>query len=143
MLIENFFNLHDFFTLLLSWNLGANILSYKIEITKTIDNPLTKRKEIQFRIDHPKSGTPNRYEVKQKLAAIETADEDLVYIKNIKTRFGARFVIGTAHIYEDKENADYFEPTYARIRNMPKDKRDEARKKIKPRNRHKRNEKKV
>ena len=104
---------------------------------------MIKRKEIQFRIDHPKSGTPNRYEVKQKLAALETAPENLVYIKNIKTRFGSRFVTGTAHVYEDKENADNFEPTFSKIRNIPKDERDEARKKIKPRNRHKRNLKQV
>ena len=106
-------------------------------------NPLTNRKEIQFRVNNPKSGTPNRYEIKQKLAALETADENLVFVKNIQTIFGKRHVIGRANIYDDIENADRFEPTYMKIRNMPKEERSDARKKIKPRNRHKRQLKNV
>ncbi len=111
-------------------------MSYKIEILQSEHNPLTKRKEIEFRINHPKSGTPNRYELKQKLAALETADEGLVFVKKIQTIFGKRYVVGRANIYDDQENADKFEPTYLKIRNLPKEERNDARKKIKPRNRH-------
>jgi ribosomal protein S24E len=118
-------------------------MSYKIEILETYENPLAKRKEIKFKIDNRNTGTPNRYEVKQKLAALETADENLVFVKKIKTHFGDSKVLGEANIYENEEFANKFEPTYITIRNLPKEEREEARKQIKPRNRHRRNLKKV
>lgn len=106
-------------------------MSYKIEVTDRHDNPLTKRVEVTFSIEHPKSGSPNRYEVKEKLAALESADESLVFIEKINTVFGARHVEGLAFIYQDKESADKFEPAWSQIRNMPKEDRKEARKNLK------------
>ncbi|MHA1729529.1 MAG: 30S ribosomal protein S24e [Promethearchaeota archaeon] len=121
----------------------VNILSFKIKITEAEHNPLLKRKEINFKIAHPNSGTPNRMEVKEVLAAMETVDENLVFIKKIGTVFGCRYVVGRADIYDDEEHAKIFEPIYMKIRNIPKEERSEARKKIKPRNRHKRLKKTV
>ncbi|MHA1820019.1 MAG: 30S ribosomal protein S24e [Promethearchaeota archaeon] len=106
-------------------------MSYKIEIIDIKDNPLIKRKEIRFRVEHPTSGTPNRYEIKQKLAALNTVDDNLVFVKKLKTIFGSRHVIGRANIYLDKEYAEKFEPNYIKIRNLPKDQREEAMKKLK------------
>jgi small subunit ribosomal protein S24e len=106
-------------------------MSFEIEIKEAKKNPLIDRKEIKFHINHPNMGTPNRIDVKKKLAAMETADESLVFIKNIRTIFGQRKVNGIAAIYGNQEVANQFEAVYIKIRNMPKDQREEARKKIK------------
>ena len=105
-------------------------MSFKINIIESKTNPLMPRREILFNVEHPKSGTPNRLELKKKIAALETADEGLVFIKNIRTSYGSRSADCRANIYEDSETALKFEPKYMIIRNMPKDQRDEERKKI-------------
>ncbi|MBD3353911.1 MAG: hypothetical protein GF364_20680 [Candidatus Lokiarchaeota archaeon] len=112
-------------------------MSYKIEIADTKENPLFNRKELQIVINGANSGTPNRYEVKQKLAALQTVDEELVFIKKLKTQFGSRIVRGSVNIYEDNDSAEKYEPIYIKIRNMPKDKRKDARKQLRAKKRKK------
>ncbi len=102
----------------------------KINIIESKHNPLINRREVHFKVEHPESGTPNRIELKKKIAALETADENLVFVKNVKTSFGNRYADCRANIYEDNETATKFEPKYIMIRNLPKDQRDEERKKI-------------
>jgi small subunit ribosomal protein S24e len=106
-------------------------MSFEIEIKEAKKNPLIDRTEIKFHINHPNMGTPNRFDVKKKLAAMKTADENLVFIKNIRTIFGQRKVDGVAAIYGSEEAANQYEAVYIKIRNMPKEQREEARKKIK------------
>jgi len=106
-------------------------MSYTIKITKEVDNVLIQRKEIEFTINHPESGTPNRVDVKKKIAALKTADENLVFVKSIKSAFGSKVAKGTAAIYKDAERMKHFEPDYMRIRIMAKEHREEERKKVK------------
>ena len=104
-------------------------MSFKINIIESKQNPLINRREVHFKVEH-QGGTPNRLELKKKIAALETADENLTFIKKIKTSFGNRYADCQANIYEDTETANKFEPKYMVIRNMPKDQRSEERKKI-------------
>lgn len=104
-------------------------MSFKINIIESKVNPLVGRREVHFKVDH-QGGTPNRIELKKQIAALETADENLVFIKKIQTSYGNRYVDCNANIYENTETAKKFEPKYMIIRNMPKDQRDDERKKI-------------
>ena len=85
---------------------------------------MLKRKEINFTVSDNAS---TRFDLKEKLAALNNADFDLVFIKHMIPRFGKLQLSGFATIYENAE-ATKIEPKYIRIRNMPKEKRDEARK---------------
>jgi small subunit ribosomal protein S24e len=96
-----------------------------ITILEEKENKLFHRKEISFEIEHLGSGTPNRIEVKEKLAAMKTAKPELTFIKTMKPRFGSPYVHGSATIYDDEESAK-IEPKYVKIRNIPKAERDEA-----------------
>ena len=96
-----------------------------IQIKSVISNPLLKRREISFVVDE--KGTPDRVVVKEKLAALHNANFELTFVRSIKGRFGKTALVGTAMIY-DNEEAAKIEPLYIKIRNMPKEKRDEARK---------------
>jgi len=102
-----------------------------IEILETKDNTLLKRKEIRFRIDHLNQPSPDRIVVKDKLAAMQSAKPELTFIKQMKPVFGLPEVQGLAIIYNDAELAAKLEPNYSRIRNLPKDQRADAWKKIK------------
>ncbi|MFX1568975.1 MAG: 30S ribosomal protein S24e [Promethearchaeota archaeon] len=100
-------------------------MSLNIEITDEKKNPLIDRAEITFRIDHFGSGSPNRLEVKKKIAALQGSSEQLTIITDLTTRFGTSHTIGTAHIYTDANELQYYEPFHIQVRNLEKDKRTE------------------
>lgn len=103
-------------------------MSLNIEITEEKKNPLIDRKELTFRIDHFGAGTPNRLEVKKKIAAIQGSDEKLTIIKHLDTHFGASHTLGKAFIYDNTKDLEYFEPFHVQVRNLEKDKRVEINK---------------
>ncbi|MHA1393697.1 MAG: 30S ribosomal protein S24e [Promethearchaeota archaeon] len=117
-------------------------MSYEIKITDVKDNQLIKRKEYKLKVIHPNSGTPSRVDLRKKIAAMESIDEKLVFIKKIKTFFGARYSYAYANIYENEEIAVQFEPTYIKIRNLPKEEREKAWKEIKEMKRKRKKKKK-
>jgi small subunit ribosomal protein S24e len=96
-----------------------------IKILEVKENKLLRRKEVIFSVEHLGNGTPNRLEVKEKLAALQTAKADLTFIKVMKPLFSMPQIKGKAIIYQDEEAAK-MEPGYSRIRNLPKDQRVEA-----------------
>ncbi len=102
-----------------------------IEIIETINNPAFHRKEIHFIIRHLGEGTPNRMDVRDKLVALETSDPNLTFIMEMKPRFGIPEVHGIARVYEDEKTAKQIELSHIKIRNMPKDQREDAWKAIK------------
>ncbi|TFG19479.1 MAG: 30S ribosomal protein S24e [Promethearchaeota archaeon] len=105
-------------------------MSFKLNIIESKINPLMPRREVHFKIEQSTSGTTNRIELKKKIAALETADENLVFVKKVKTSFGNRTADGRANIYDDNATALKFEPKYMIIRNLPKDQREDERAKI-------------
>lgn len=102
-----------------------------INIISVEDNAILHRTEIKFEIEHLGMGSPNRIEVRDKLAALQSAKTELTFIKKMKSRFGRPMVHGLAIIYADEETAQKLEPKYSQIRNIPKEKRDDAWKEIK------------
>jgi small subunit ribosomal protein S24e len=100
-------------------------MSFKVEIIEEKKNPLIKRKEIKFRVEHFGAGTPNRLEIKKKVAAMKNASEKLTIIRKIQNFFGNSSNIGFANIYENSKELQHFEPFFIQVRNLPKEKRSE------------------
>ena len=100
-------------------------MSLNIEVTEEKKNPLIDRLELTFRIDHFGAGTPNRLEVKKKIAAIQGSDEKLTIIKNLESHFGSSSTQGVAYIYENTKELQFFESFHIQVRNLEKDKRTE------------------
>ena len=95
----------------------------EIKIVSKKDNPLLKRKEVQFTIEQgSKAKTPERLAVKRVLAAQLQVKEELVFIKKIKTLTGTSTIVGEATAYESKEQAKLIEPDYIMKRNNPPEK---------------------
>ena len=91
-----------------------------IKIISERENPLLKRIEVAFKINHEKTGsTPSRLETKKTLANNLKKKEDLIFLIKIKTRTGTRATYGTAHIYDSIEQAEKFEQKYILKRNNP------------------------
>ena len=103
----------------------------EVEITERTVNELMHRSEIKFTIEHFGEGSPNRIEVKEKIAAMETADPELTFIRTMKGEFGLPKLVGEVYIYDSEEFAKEIEPRYSKVRNVPKDKRSDLLKELK------------
>jgi len=95
----------------------------EIKVVSERYNPLLKRKEIKFQIDHKQTGgTPRRFEVRKALASLLNAQLDLVYVKKFSTKTGTLTAVGTANIYDSVEQAKLVEPEHIVLRNAPPEK---------------------
>jgi small subunit ribosomal protein S24e len=98
-------------------------MSFDLNITEEMKNPLIDRIELKFRIDHFGASTPNRLEVKKKIAALKGSDEKLTIIKELKTHFGSSYTLGKVYIYENTKDLRFFEPFHIQVRNLDQEKR--------------------
>jgi len=105
----------------------------KVRITSEEYNPLLKRKEVAFEVEHKETGgTPSRSEVRKMLAASLKIDPELVYVKKMETKTGTMIAVGEANAYDSTEQAKLVEPEYIIARNMPPEKQEKQEKPEKP-----------
>lgn len=98
----------------------------KIKIISEKQNPLLKRKEICFQIEHAQtSGTPPRLEVRKAVANTLKTGIDMVYVKKFETKTGTFTTVGTANVYDSVEQAKFVEPEYVIKRNVLMEKPEE------------------
>ena len=82
-------------------------------------NPIFKRKELSFFVDHTSLGTPRLSEVRKSLAEKFSVTEDVVYISRLGTRTGTNRTYGSAEIYDMLEMAKAIVPKHIQMRNGP------------------------
>ena len=76
------------------------------------DNPLLNRVEIRFVWDHPNSPTPDLSQMVSAAAKAEPGSrEELIFIKDVSTRFGMPRTTGLALVYSTEE-ASSIEPDF-------------------------------
>jgi small subunit ribosomal protein S24e len=98
-------------------------MTMEIKIITSKQNPLLKRREVQFKIEHgTQTKTPARLEVKKALAAELKVGEELVFVKDMRTLTGTGTAVGHANAYETAEQAKIVEPDYIVKRNSPPEK---------------------
>ena len=89
----------------------------KMEITQQKDNPLQKRVEVYFTIDHNGESTPGRNAVAEEVAKQLKSKRDCVVVDNIESVYGKGMSKGYAKVYESKEAALEFDREYLLKRN--------------------------
>jgi small subunit ribosomal protein S24e len=95
----------------------------EVEVTSEKQNPMLKRKEISFKVEHGEKGsTPSRAEIRKAVAAAIKSDESIVFIEKFETGTGTQTAHGTANIYDSVEQAKLIEPEYVIKRNIPSEK---------------------
>lgn len=98
----------------------------KLKIISKEQNPLIKRMEVIFRIEHDKAGgTPTRVEIREQLASQLKTKLELVYVKQIETKTGTTVAVGEANAYESVEQAELVEPKHILARNVAPEKPEE------------------
>ncbi len=95
----------------------------EIKIVSSKDNPLLKRREVQFKIEHgTQSKTPARLDVRKALAAELKIGEELVFVRDMRTLTGTGTAVGHANVYQTATQAKLVEPEYIVKRNNPPEK---------------------
>jgi small subunit ribosomal protein S24e len=98
----------------------------KLKIVSKEKNPLLKRTEVTFSIEHDQTGgTPSRAEVRTQLASQLNTKLEFVYIKHIETKTGTMVAIGEANAYDSAEQAKLVEPKHIIARNTIPEKPEE------------------
>lgn len=97
----------------------------KVEIVDKVENPLLKRVELKFRVDHAGAPTPRRLEVRPQLAALLGVAEDLVVIDKLSSTHGRQVASGIARAYSSREQLEKTEPKYLLKRGLPKEAKQE------------------
>ena len=77
----------------------------KIKIKEKNENPLLKRQDITFLVEHSGTATPPRLDVRDKLAAQMNCQTDQLYVIKLQGLFGQSSTRGLAHLYASKEAA--------------------------------------
>ena len=102
-------------------------VSMKVNIISKENNPLLKRRELTFSIEHAQTGgTPNRAEVSKQLASLLKIKPELVYVKNVETKTGTMVANGEANVYDSIEQAKLVEPKHIIARNMVPEKPEKS-----------------
>lgn len=97
----------------------------KVEIVEKAENPLFKRVEVKFRVDHAGAPTPKRLEVRARLAELLGVAEELLVIEKLASTHGLQVASGIARAYTSREQLEGLEPKYLLKRGLPKAKPEE------------------
>jgi ribosomal protein S24E len=98
----------------------------KVNIISKEQNPLLKRKEVTFSVDHVQNGgTPSRAEVSKQLASLMKTKPELIYVKNMETKTGQMVAVGEANVYDSIEQGKLVEPKHIISKNVLPAKPDE------------------
>ena len=105
----------------------------KVKVVSKEYNPLLKRREVTFKVEHTETGgTPRRFEVRKQLATLLKADLELVYVKKMETKTGTMTAVGEANAYDSTEQAKLVEPKHIVARNVPPKQPEESQMPEKP-----------
>jgi small subunit ribosomal protein S24e len=92
----------------------------EVKIVSEKENPLLKRRELYFQVEHSQTGsTPPRLDVRKAVATVLKKDVDLVFVKKLETKTGTHTAYGAANVYDSVEQARLIEPEYIVERNVP------------------------
>jgi small subunit ribosomal protein S24e len=83
----------------------------KLELLKERETPLLSRKRVTLSASY-EGATPARKELRKSVAKKVSADEKLVILKHIYTRFGQHKAKVIAHVYEDEKAMNKLEEEY-------------------------------
>ena len=95
-------------------------LSLQIEILKEFENPLLKRKELECIVRHPRTATPTRAEIRDKLAALLNCDKETLFVEKILSEFGVSVTKIYARVYSTPSEGEKIEPSHIIVRNRGK-----------------------
>ena len=89
----------------------------ELKILEERPNPLLKRTEYRFEVDHATAATPKREEIRVELAKAAKVPKDRVVVEAVHARFGTAKSEGVGAAYQSAEALKQIVPDHLLIRN--------------------------
>jgi ribosomal protein S24E len=90
-------------------------------------NAILKRKEIYAEVDHDKSGTPSRADLRKAIAAKYGVKPETVHVIDVRTKTGTQSAECEVEVYDDLKGAQGTVPKYIQTRDLPAEERKRVR----------------
>ena len=98
----------------------------EIKVSNELYNPLLKRKEITLQIDHTGEGTPQRFDIRKRMASKLNAKIENVFVISLDTSTGLQRTTCALQVYDDSRAASSAVPEHVATRNLPPEERVKA-----------------
>ena len=98
----------------------------EIKVSNEFYNPLLKRKEITLQIDHSGEGTPQRFDIRKRMASKLNAKIENVFVISLDTSTGLQRTTCALQVYDDSRAASSAVPDHVATRNLPPEERVKA-----------------
>jgi small subunit ribosomal protein S24e len=98
----------------------------EIKVSNEFYNPLLKRKEITLVIDHSGEGTPQRFDIRKRMASKLNAKIENVFVISLDTSTGLQRSTCALEVYDDSRAALSTVPEHVVTRNLPAEERVKA-----------------
>jgi ribosomal protein S24E len=98
----------------------------EIKVSNEFYNPLLKRKEITLQIDHTGEGTPQRFDIRKRMASKLNAKIENVFVISLDTSTGLQRTTCALQVYDDSRAASSAVPEHVATRNLPPEERVKA-----------------
>ncbi len=94
-----------------------------IKVNNEFYNPLLKRKEITLEIEHTGEGTPQRFDIRKRMASKLNAKIENVFVVSLDTSTGLQRSTCALQVYDDSRAASSTVPEHVATRNLPPEER--------------------
>jgi ribosomal protein S24E len=95
----------------------------EIKVSNEFYNPLLKRKEITLEIEHTGEGTPQRFDIRKRMASKLNAKIENVFVVSLDTTTGLQRSTCALQVYDDSRAASSTVPEHIATRNLPPEER--------------------
>lgn len=95
----------------------------EIKVSNEFYNPLLKRKEISLEIEHAGEGTPERFDIRKRMASKLGTRIENVFVVGLHTSTGGHTTVCSLQVYDDPAAASSTVPEHLVTRNLPPDER--------------------
>ena len=95
----------------------------EIKVSNEFYNPLLKRKEISLEIEHTGEGTPQRFDIRKRMAAKLNAKIENVFVVSLNTATGLQRSTCSLQVYDDSHVASSTVPEHVAVRNLSPEER--------------------
>lgn len=95
----------------------------EIKVNNEFYNPLLKRREISLEIQHKGEGTPQRFDIRKRVASKFGAKIENVFVVSLDTSTGLQKTLCSLQVYDDPGAASSTVPEHIAVRNLPPEER--------------------
>jgi ribosomal protein S24E len=95
----------------------------EIKVNNESYNPLLRRKEITLEIEHTGEGTPQRFDIRKRMASKLNTKIENVFVVSMDTSTGLQRSTCSLQVYDDSRAASSTVPEHIATRNLPPEER--------------------